>query len=504
MDRQIRRLGLALLALFAALFAQVNYLQVFAAQRLEDNPANATRQLIAEYEVDRGSILAADARTVLAASRKSSGQLKYQRRYPQGPLYAGITGYYSVIYGRSELEQAENEFLSGDAPQLLPQTLADQILGRPKRGATVVTTIDPVLQKAAEQALQQAIGGVSTGGAVVAMDPGTGYVKAIVSIPTYDPNQLSSQDPAEVRKAWDQLTHDPDKPLISRAIDDIVPPGSTFKLVTASAALENGYGPDSEWPNPNVLDLPQTTATLENFGGEHCLGGVSKITLAQALQISCNVVFGEVGLALGADKLAAQAHAFGFAPDASSGDVPFDIPFQEGVFPDASYFSDRLPAVALSAIGQDNVAANPLQMALVASAIANGGVEMRPRLVQEIRDPTGRVIESYAPEESGRPISAATAAELTQMMVNVVRAGTGTAAQIPGVAVAGKTGTAQHGEGQPPHAWFVAFAPAENPQIAVAVLVLDGGSLGNEATGGQIAAPVAKAVIEAALSEGSG
>ncbi|MFB3739283.1 MAG: peptidoglycan D,D-transpeptidase FtsI family protein [Candidatus Velamenicoccus archaeovorus] len=504
MDRQIRHLGLALLVLFVLLFAQVNYLQVFGADRLADDPANATRQLIAEYAVDRGSILAADGRTVLAASRRSSGRLKYQRRYPEGPLYAGITGYYSVVFGRSELEEAENDFLSGDAPQLLPQTLADQILGRPKRGATVITTIDPVLQRTAEQALQQAVGGVSTGGAVVAMDPRTGDVKAIVSIPTYDPNELSSQDPQQVRRAWDQLTHDPDRPLISRAIDDVVPPGSTFKLVTAAAALENGYGPESEWPNPHVLDLPQTTATLENFGGEHCLGGVPKITLAQALQVSCNVVFGEIGLALGADRLAAQAHAFGFAADASSGDVPFDIAYQEGVFPDPSYFSDRLPAVALSAIGQDNVAANPMQMALVASAIANGGVEMRPRLVTEIRDPSGRVIESYQPEAWGRPISAATAAELTQMMVNVVQAGTGTAARIPGVTVAGKTGTAQHGEGRPPHAWFVSFAPAEDPQIAVAVLVLDGGSLGSEATGGQIAAPVAKAVIEAALNEGSG
>lgn len=498
MDRQIRRLGLALLALFLALFAQVNYLQVFAAPRLEDNPANATRQLIAEYQVDRGSILAADGRTVLAASRKSSGQLRYQRRYPQGPLYAGVTGYYSVIYGRSELEHAENDFLAGDAPQLLPQTLVDQILGRPKRGATVITTIDPVLQEAAAQALGDLPGGV------VAIDPRTGYVRAIVANPTYDPNRLSSQDPAEVRKAWRQLTSAPDHPLVSRAIDDIFPPGSTFKLVTASAALQNGYGPDSQWDNPRVLDLPQTTATLENFGGEHCLGGAPKITLAQALQVSCNVVFGEIGLTLGADKLAAQARAYGFGPDAATRSVPFDIPFQTGVFPDPSYFADRLPAVALSAIGQDNVAANPLQMALVASAIANGGVEMRPRLVTEIRDPSGRVIESYQPEEWGQPISAASAAELTRMMVDVVRAGTGTAAQITGVAVAGKTGTAQHGEGLAPHAWFVSFAPAEDPRIAVAVLVLDGGSLGSDATGGRVAAPIAKAVMEAALSEGSG
>jgi peptidoglycan glycosyltransferase len=482
-----------MLALFVLLLGQVTYIQVVASDRLADNPANATRQLIAEYRVDRGSILAADGRTELALSRKSPGQLKYQRRYPQGPLYAGITGYYSIIFGRSELEQSYNTYLSGDAPELIPQTLIDQVLGRPKRGATVVTTIDPVIQRAAERELGNLPGGV------VAIDPHTGDVKAIVANPTYDPNDLASQDPKQVRAAWDDLNSDPDNPLLSRAIDELYPPGSTFKLVTAAAALENGFGPDSTWPNPPVLDLPQTTATLENFGGEHCLGGASQITLAQALTISCNVVFGEIGLRLGGAKLAAQAHAFGYAPDASSGDVPFDIPFQEGVFPEASYFSDRLPAVALSAIGQDNVAANPMQMALVASAIANGGSQMRPRLVSEIRDPSGQVIESFAPEVFGQPISSQTAIQLTQMMVSVVQGGTGTAAQITGVEVAGKTGTAQHGEGLAPHAWFVSFAPAQNAEIAVAVIVLDGGSLGSEATGGVLAAPIAKAVMEAAL-----
>ncbi len=493
MDRQIRRLGLALLVLFLLLFAQVNYLQVFASQRLADNPANATRQLIAEYEVDRGSILAADGRTVLATSRRSPGALRYQRRYPQGPLYAGITGYYSVIYGRSGLEQAFNSYLNGSAPELLPQTLADQILGRPKRGASVITTIEPALQKAAAQALG------SQPGAVVALDPRTGNVLALFANPTYDPNLLASQDPREVRRAWSRLINDPDKPLLSRAYQELYPPGSTFKLVTAAAALQNGYTPDSLWPNPPVLQLPQTTHVLENFGGEHCLGGAPKITTAQALTVSCNVVFGEIGLALGADALASQARAFGFAPDAASGDVPFALPFQEGVFPDPSYFTRRLPAVALSAIGQDNVAANPLQMALVAAAIANGGVEMAPRLVTEVRDPSGRVIRRFPPREFGTPISPQTAAELTRMMVSVVQSGTGTAAQIPGVTVAGKTGTAQHGVGRPPHAWFVSFAPAENPQVVVAVIVLDGGSLGSDATGGRVAAPIAKAVMEAAL-----
>ena len=494
MDRLIRRLGGALLTLFVVLLAQVTYIQVVASDRLADNPANATRQLIAEYRVDRGSIVAADVRTVLALSRKSPGELKYQRHYPRGPLYADMTGYYSIIFGRSELEQSYNTYLSGDAPELIPQTLIDQVLGRPKRGATVVTTIDPAIQRAAAQALEDLPGGI------VAIDPHTGDVKAIVTNPTYDPNELASQDPKQVRAAWDRLTSDPEKPLLSRAIDELYPPGSTFKLVTAAAALENGFAPDSVWPNPPILDLPQTTSTLENFGGEHCLGGASQITLAQALTISCNVVFGQVGLELGADKLAAQAHAFGFAPDASSGDVPFDIPFQEGVFPDASYFADRLPAVALSAIGQDNVSANPMQMALVASAIANGGSQMRPRLVSEIRDPSGQVVRTFSPEVFGQPISSQSAIQLTQMMVSVVQSGTGTAAQIPGVEVAGKTGTAQHGEGLPPHAWFVSFAPAQNPTIAVAVIVLDGGSLGSDATGGVLAAPIAKAVMEAALN----
>jgi penicillin-binding protein A len=494
MERQIRRLGIGLLVLFVLLLVQINYLQVFAAGRIEDNPANAYRQLKAEYSVDRGSILAADGRTVLASSRKSSGTLKYQRRYPQGARYGHITGYYSFIYGRSELEQSYNDYLSGDAAELLPQTLTDLILGRDKRGATIVTTIEPDLQVAAEQALG------SQPGAVVAIEPKTGNVLAMVANPSYDPNELAAQDPREVRQAWDRLNADHDKPLLSRASDELFPPGSTFKLVTASAALENGYGPDSTWPNPPVLDLPQTGETLSNFGGEHCLGGAPQITLAQALTISCNVVFGEIGLELGAEALAEEARKYGFTATPGEDLVPFDIPWVSGVFPDASTFDEPDPRLALSAIGQQDVAANPMQMALVSAAIANGGTMMRPRLVSEIRDPSGQVIKTFDPEPFSQPLSPANAQALTQMMVSVVESGTGTAAQIPGVTVAGKTGTAQHGEGENPHAWFTCFAPAEDPQVAVAVIVLDGGSLGSEATGGQVAAPIAKAVLEAALS----
>jgi penicillin-binding protein A len=494
MDRQIRKLGIALLVLFLIAFAQVNYIQVFAADRIAEDPANAQRQLIAEYRVDRGSILAADGTTVLASSRKSPGALRFQRRYPHGELYAHETGFYSFVFGRTELEQSFNDFLTGDAAELLPQTLTDLVLGRPKQGATIVTTLVPEIQEAAAAAALAEAGDV----AIAALDPATGDVLGLVSEPTYDPNPLASQDPKVVRDSWDELNADPEKPLLSRASDELFPPGSTFKLVTASAALENGFGPESLWPNPNELDLPLTDATIENFGGSTCSGG-SQITLADALRQSCNVVFGAVGLELGADKLAEQARAYGFTAEAGEDLVPFDIPWTSGVFPAPETFEGRDPAVAISAIGQQDVAANPLQMALVAAAIANDGVEMQPRLVTEARDPSGRVIAEFQPREFARPLSPENAAALTRMMVGVVEGGTGTAAQIPGVTVAGKTGTAQHGDGEDPHAWFVCFAPAEAPRIAVAVIVLDGGSLGSEATGGQVAAPIARAVLEAGL-----
>jgi peptidoglycan glycosyltransferase len=486
MDRQVRRLGIALLALFLIIFAQVNYIQVFASSRLKNNAANP-RIILAEYRNQRGAILARDERTVLARSVATGDDLKYLRMYPHGSLYGQITGYYSFTYGRSGLESSQNDWLAGTASQLVPETFVDELLGRPKRGATVVTTIDAKLQQTAARALG------SLPGAVVALNPRTGEVLAMVSNPSFDPGPLASHDGRVQTRAWRRLTHDPGKPLIARAAQELYPPGSTFKLVTAAAALESGMTPDTRFPNPPVLDLPQTTNVLQNFGGEHCLGGASTLTLAEALTVSCNVVFGEIGLRLGAAKLVAQAKRFGF-----DGDVPFDLPFAEGSIPEASAFTDNLPLVAFSAIGQASVGANPLQMALIASAIANHGVEMVPHLVREVRDPSGRVVERVAPEEYGQPISPQTAAEMTQMMVSVVQSGTGTAAQIPGVTVAGKTGTAQHPGGNP-HAWFVCFAPAERPKLVVAVVVLDGGSLGSEATGGAVAAPIARAVLQAGL-----
>lgn len=487
MTRQIRVVATAFLVLFGLLFVNVNYLQVFAADELANHPANK-RLLIQEYDVDRGEILAADRRTVLARSRETDGALRYLRRYPEGELYAHLTGYHSFVFGRSEVEQSYNRYLSGRADELLPERLIDDILGRDRQGASVVLTVDPELQESAADAL----GGRP--GAVAAVEPATGRVLAMVANPSYDPNRLSSHDGQAVRQAWDRLNEDPAKPMVSRANRELFPPGSTFKVVSAAAALENGAGPDTSFPNPPTLQLPQTTHTLDNFGGGHCLGGAGQITLAQALQISCNVTFGHIGLELGAEDLVEQARRFGFGEE-----IPMDIPFAEGQIEDVGFFEDNLPRVAISAIGQGDVRTNVLHMALVAGAIGNRGVMMEPRVAREIRDPSGRVIREIEPEEYGRPLGPRSAQALARMMEAVVEGGTGTAARIEGVAVAGKTGTAQTTTGADPHAWFIAFAPVEDPQIAVAVVLLGEGDLGNEATGGAFAAPVARAVIEAAL-----
>ena len=489
MERQIRRLAIGFLVLFGALAVNLNYIQVVAADRIATNNANK-RLLIQEYDVDRGDIVAADHRTVIADSVPTGGDLKYLRTYPEDPDLAlgHLTGYYSFIFGRTELEHSYNNYLAGRAEELFPQRLIDQILGRDERGAGLVLTIDPQLQRIAADGL----GGQE--GAVAAIDPQTGEVLALVSNPTFDPNPLASHDPEEVRQAYRRLRpRQPDSPLVSRATDTFFPPGSSFKVVTAAAALENGLGPDFSLPNPPSLDLPQTTEDLDNFGGGQCSGG-SQIDMASAIQQSCNVYFAQLGLEIGADALVDQAEAFGF-----NRDIPFDIPFVESAIPEVAAFELDLPAVAQSAIGQRDVRTNVLHMSLIAGSIGNDGVMMVPRLVSEVRDPRGRILRSFVPEEYGRAMEPENAATLTELMVSVVEGGTGTAAQIPGVRVAGKTGTAQTAEGEAPHAWFVAFAPADDPEVAVAVVVLNGGDLGDEATGGALSAPIARAVMEAAL-----
>ncbi|MEP7059655.1 MAG: penicillin-binding protein 2 [Actinomycetota bacterium] len=510
MNARLRRLGIGLLVLFTLLFGQIAYVQVFAADSISQNPANATRQYIAEYRIQRGAILAADGTAIAVSERtKGSSIFKYQRLYPQGDLFGSITGYYSRVYGTSELEHSMSPYLSGSDGSLVGATLTDLVLGRPRKGGNVVTTLQPSLQRLAQTALgnQQ--------GAVVAIDPTNGDILAMYSNPSYDPSPLSDPRSAIQTKAWNKLTNDPSQPLLPRANAELFPPGSTFKIITAAAALSAGYSQQSIWPSPHSLQLPGSTATIQNFGGEYCAGGASHVTLLEAFTESCNVIFGEVGLKVGADRLSAQAQAFGFCsiepPTQVScpqnpipfSDPPFGLTSEAGRFPVSSYFATRQPALAISAIGQDNDLANPLQMALVSGAVANNGLLMQPRLVSEIRDSTGRVVQRFPTKAHGQAVTPQVASSLTEMMRNVVANGTGTYAQIPGIPVAGKTGTAQHGTSANPHAWFTGFASANGRNIAVAVIVLDGGNLGSEATGGHVAAPIAQQIIKAWLEGGA-
>jgi peptidoglycan glycosyltransferase len=484
-NRPLRRVALSSLVLFALLLGQANWVQVVKARGYRDDPRNR-RVLLRTYDTERGAIVVGtgSARTVIARSTITTDQLKYLRTYPGGAEYAPVTGFASLVYGFSGVERVENDVLSGEDSRLLVRRLSDYITGRKVAGGSVVLTLDPRAQRAAYRGLAGKVG------AVVALDPRTGAVLAMATSPSYDPTVLSSHQPSKIRDAYGRLVDDPLDPLANRAVERTYPPGSTFKLITTAAALAAGYTPDRRIPSPTVLDLPGTTADHGNFGGERC-GNGRTTTLADALRISCNTAYGGLGLALGDAKLRAQAEAFGFG---SSG-LRLPQRVATSVFPD-----DLTRAqVAQSAIGQFDVRVTPLEMAMVAAGIANGGEVMRPYLVKQVLAPDLSALSLASPSVLSRAVSSQVAQLLTSMMELVVTSGTGTRARIPGVRVAGKTGTAQHQLGEPPHAWFVGFAPANDPQVAVAVLVEDGGNLGSDATGGKVAAPIAKAVMQAVL-----
>jgi peptidoglycan glycosyltransferase len=480
---QIRRVGVGLLIAFMAVFVQLNYVQIFAAERIANNPANI-RGLLREYSIKRGDILTVDDK-VIATSVATKDNLKYLRTYPGGELYGHVTGFYSIVFGTRGIESAYNDQLLGEGGVISMQDVEDSFLGSGEQGDDVKTTIDSRLQKTARDAL-----GNQTG-AVVALDPGSGEVRAMWSNPSYDPSGFASHDP-KVERAHARSLHprSPESPLVNGATQRGFPPGSTFKVVTAAAALESGrYRPSSSFPDPVALELPLTDETLQNFTRTTCTGG-GRIDLFTALVVSCDTTFGILGLAI-PDEIRGLADRLGF-----NHEIPFDVRAEPSLFPTIP--DDREPLRAFAGIGQGDVVATPLQMALVAATVAEGGVVPRPRLVREVIDSSGGIVDSYSPESLGRAMSDSTAAEITRMMVEVVASpdGTGGNAAIPGVAVAGKTGTAQSAAGAAPHAWFICFAPANNPQLAVAVLVRNGGSFGAEATGGVVAAPIAKALLE--------
>jgi len=475
MNAPLRKVAIAAIVMFGALLINANWLQVGEARSLKNDPHNV-RVLLNEYKNRRGPIVV-DGRAI-AQSQKSNDQYKYLRTYPGGAMYAPITGYYSIRIGATGLEQAQNDILSGSSDRLFVKRISDYFTGRQPQGGTVDLTIDPQAQQAAYNALS------GKRGAVVALNPQTGAILALVSTPSYDPTALAVHDPAAIQRSYNALLHDPASPLLDRAISQTYPPGSTFKVITTAAALSSGrFNPQSELPAPNQLTLPQTTHKLQNFQGETC-GGGGQITLTQALTVSCNTAFGALGLKLGASAIQKQAEAFGFGDSIS-------IPMVSA----ASHVDGNAPPpqVAFTAIGQYSDAVTPLQMAMVAGGIGNDGIVMKPHLVKRTLAPDLSTLSVTEPSELGRAIDPQVAAQLTQMMQNVVSSGTGTAAQIPGVAVAGKTGTAENVPGQPTHAWFIAFAPAQNPTIAIAVIVEHGG------TGGVAAAPIAGQVMRAVL-----
>jgi penicillin-binding protein A len=472
----LRRVAISILVLFTLLIINVNYIQVVRSDELRSDSSN-TRVLAAEYDRERGAIVVGG--TAVAESLPTDGRLKYLRNYPQGELYAAVTGYHSLIYNNYQLERAENDVLAGSDARLTFRRLADMFTGRDPAGGDVVLTLDPAVQEAAMAGLE----GVT--GAVVALDPSSGAILAMASTPSYDPTRLSSHDPADIRAYWDELEAASPDPRLNRAIGDNYPPGSLFKVIVSAAALEDGRTPETVIPAPDILTLPQTNTQLRNFGNSRCSSSQEQ-TLIDALTVSCNTAFAQLGIDLGEDRVREMAEAFGL--DGEGYEIPLDVA------PSGVGDIESAAALGQTSIGQRDVRMTPLQAALVAATVANDGVQMKPYIVDQVQAPDLTVIDSTQPEEWREPISADVANQLTEMMLSVVENGSGRAARIDGVEVAGKTGTAQVSDEVADHTWFMGFAPADDPQIAVAVFVANGGG-----TGGERSAPIARQVIEAYL-----
>ncbi|MGO4690493.1 peptidoglycan D,D-transpeptidase FtsI family protein [Glaciibacter sp. 2TAF33] len=483
MNRELKRVSIIVLLMFIALLSSTTIVQVFQADNLSADARN-TRTLYDSYSVERGPILVAGE--PIAQSMPAGDDYKFLRTYSNGPLYAPITGFIPVNGAPTGLEHALNGELSGTSNSQFFDKLSAIFTGKNPTGAAVETTIDPVAQRAAWDAL-----GDFTG-SVVVTEPKTGRVLAMVSKPGYDPNTLTVHDGKAVTTAYDALVDDPGNPLMNRAIGDLNPPGSVFKLVVVTAALESGkFTPDSTFPNPGTFQLPGSSSIVINSGGGTC-GPGDTVTIATALRLSCNIPMAELGLQLGDQAIRETAEKFGFNSDYT---IPLEV--AKSAYPRGMDDAQT----ALSAFGQFEVRATPLQMSMVSGAIANGGVAMVPNLVDQILAPNLTPLQTFKPKEFQRVMSPETAATLNQMMVNGVQDGAASNARIDGVAVAGKTGTAENGADDPYTLWFTGFAPANDPQFAITVLVENGGGLGQTGYGNLLAAPIAKQVLEAVLNK---
>ncbi|MEU1516770.1 penicillin-binding protein 2 [Streptomyces sp. NPDC005811] len=484
MTRHIRHAAVFCALLLLALLVNALRVQVVRSAAYDGNPANR-RASIARYGQPRGDILVGGA--PVTGSRDTGEQLRYERTYRDGPLYAPVTGFASQEYGTTFLEDAEDDLLSGLDPMLSPLPLWNDVTrGRPP-GGMVVTTLDPRAQRAAFAALD------GRKGAVAAVEPATGRVLALVSSPSYDPALLSGNDPG-AEAAWARLNGDPDRPMLNRAVRQTYPPGSTFKVVTAAAALDAGVvtDPDAPTDSPVPYRLPGTTTLLTNSGD-----GCANAPVREAFEWSCNTVFAKLGVQVGLARMSRTAQAFGF------NDPDVRIPFAVAT----STFDTSLDRaqLALSSIGQYNTRATPLQMAMVSAAVANGGQVREPYLVERTTRRGGATVGTAGSRSARQAMYPSTAVRLRELMEDVVREGTGARAAIRGARVGAKTGTAQHGIGNAgtPYAWCISWAQGRRdiePSVAVAVVVEDGSANRGEITGGGVAAPVARAVMEAVLA----
>jgi len=494
-NTSVRKVALVVTLGFIALFINLQVVQVARSHSYSTDPRNP-RLLASELNIKRGEILAADG-TVLAES-KATGNKNYPwvRMYPEKNLFGHITGYYtnSVFCGSAGLESSYDAYLSGREPAT-SQDFVDQLLGRKTPGNTIQITIDPQLQEIAKQALG------NQRGAVAALDPDTGAVLALYSSTTYDPNTITTAKPLGdgCAKPKSALERAKGNPLLFRATQERYPPGSTFKIVTATAGLENGMTRHTSFPNPRVLVLPQTNQVLRNFTGGVCPRG-NPITMLNAFEVSCDTTFAQVALRIGIDKFTSVAERYGIdkSPDF---DIATAKSCMDAVPGGACNVPPQVPRpqTAYSGIGQYNVRMTALQMAVIAATVENEGKVPHPYLVQKILDPNNQLIRNTNPSLSKAIYTDATAAALRAMMIGVVKNGTGTVVGFPrNVVIGGKTGTAEVGiKGEPPDVWFVAWAP----HIAVAAIVENGGRLGRNATGGKVAGPITKALVVQVLAD---
>ncbi|KOU58781.1 penicillin-binding protein [Streptomyces sp. MMG1533] len=486
----MRRIAIFCGLLVLALLVRDNWVQYVQADELKSDKDNR-RVIIERYATPRGDIIV-DGKSITGSKETSGSDFKYKRTYTNGPMWAPVTGYASQAFGANQLESIEDGILTGNDDQLFFRNTLDMFTGREKEGGNVVTTLNGAAQKAAYNGLKKQGGK----GAVVALDPSTGAILALASYPSYDPSSFAGNSTTTDTEAWQKLqkANNDEDPMLNRALRETYPPGSTFKVVTAAAALENGLytTADENTKSPLPWTMPGTTTELPNEGNIPC----KNATLRVALRDSCNTVFGKVGSDLGNDKMLAEAKKFGF-------DEEHFTPIRSS----ASVFSDDMnpSQTALSSIGQFNTAATPLQMAMVASAVANDGTLMKPYMVDELQAPSLDPIEKTEPEKLSQPLSAKNAQILQSMMETVVKDGTGKNAQIgDGVTVGGKTGTAQHGENNSknPYAWFLSYAKLSDGSspVAVAVVVEDDNAVRDDISGGGLAAPIAKNVMEAVIN----